>query len=311
LHGWVLCDDGRYYHPVICEKALESWVSKQEYSYKKFADRLRKKNVNLKKDGLKELDIPEFNQWISCGMPTDWPIDSKESKPSSTGKKNNSAGIPSENSLKGTEQNLREHNINNNSISSSLLGSAESEKIFTDLGFTELPENYKQLALSKYPDLNKKTLQGIWTRFSKYYSERPQVIRMPDDWLNDLWVDSLNRYAQSEIAKQTAKQNHEDHSSRQTESPRTKERDFDDYLDGQIYSGTFTAGAIRKAMYSGETPEQCLQRLTEEKIKQDLITRQQRQEAERLAKLEAGEREAEAMAALIAKQQAKAGESCE
>ena len=25
LHGWILCSDGRYYHPVICEKAMENW----------------------------------------------------------------------------------------------------------------------------------------------------------------------------------------------------------------------------------------------------------------------------------------------
>ncbi|MGI4941997.1 MAG: DUF1376 domain-containing protein, partial [Janthinobacterium lividum] len=29
LHGWVLCSDGRYYHPLIAAKALEAWGSKQ------------------------------------------------------------------------------------------------------------------------------------------------------------------------------------------------------------------------------------------------------------------------------------------
>lgn len=28
LRGWVLCDDGRYYHPIVCEKALEGWLEK-------------------------------------------------------------------------------------------------------------------------------------------------------------------------------------------------------------------------------------------------------------------------------------------
>ena len=116
LHGWILCDDGRYYHPVICEKALESWVSKQEYSYKKFVDRLRKKNGNLKKDGMAEIEIPDFNVWISTGMPNDWDSKSNtvpvESNSNSNGKENNSVGIPLENPLKGTEQNIRD-NINN------------------------------------------------------------------------------------------------------------------------------------------------------------------------------------------------------
>lgn len=28
LRGWVLCSDGRLYHPVVCEKALEAWIEK-------------------------------------------------------------------------------------------------------------------------------------------------------------------------------------------------------------------------------------------------------------------------------------------
>ncbi len=31
LRGFVLCDDGRLYHPVVAEKALEAWSERQEY----------------------------------------------------------------------------------------------------------------------------------------------------------------------------------------------------------------------------------------------------------------------------------------
>ncbi len=31
LHGFVKCNDGRLYHPVICEKAKEAWVQKERY----------------------------------------------------------------------------------------------------------------------------------------------------------------------------------------------------------------------------------------------------------------------------------------
>ena len=30
LHGWVMCSDGRLYHPVIAEKVIDSWGKKQE-----------------------------------------------------------------------------------------------------------------------------------------------------------------------------------------------------------------------------------------------------------------------------------------
>jgi hypothetical protein len=29
LHGWLLCDDGRLYHPIVAEIALEAWERKQ------------------------------------------------------------------------------------------------------------------------------------------------------------------------------------------------------------------------------------------------------------------------------------------
>lgn len=28
MRGWILCSDDRYYHPVMCEKALEAWLEK-------------------------------------------------------------------------------------------------------------------------------------------------------------------------------------------------------------------------------------------------------------------------------------------
>jgi hypothetical protein len=28
LHGWRLCSDGRFYHPVVCEKVLETWTAR-------------------------------------------------------------------------------------------------------------------------------------------------------------------------------------------------------------------------------------------------------------------------------------------
>lgn len=32
LYGWVKCSDGRWYHPVIAEKAIEAWEKKAEFS---------------------------------------------------------------------------------------------------------------------------------------------------------------------------------------------------------------------------------------------------------------------------------------
>jgi hypothetical protein len=31
MRGWVLCSDGRWYHPVVAEKAVEAWEHRQDY----------------------------------------------------------------------------------------------------------------------------------------------------------------------------------------------------------------------------------------------------------------------------------------
>lgn len=43
LRGWLLCDDGRFYHPIIAEKANEAWATKSERMEKDEAERDRKR----------------------------------------------------------------------------------------------------------------------------------------------------------------------------------------------------------------------------------------------------------------------------
>lgn len=145
LHGWIECSDGRLYHPVICEKALESWSSKQQHQYARFADRMRKANKKLDAENKPQIEIPEIDTWISKGCPKDWnrnsiSVPQEFQQPSSgipeefhrnsngnyenstgnsefsAGKENFSAGIPQNSELKG-KGNIRD--INNSSSGSS------------------------------------------------------------------------------------------------------------------------------------------------------------------------------------------------
>ncbi|MEN9288472.1 MAG: hypothetical protein RL317_95, partial [Pseudomonadota bacterium] len=59
LRGWIKCDDGRLYHPVVAEKALEAWDSKVHHAHGKLKERLRK---SYGKDAVQ----PTFEQWISA-----------------------------------------------------------------------------------------------------------------------------------------------------------------------------------------------------------------------------------------------------
>ena len=58
----------------------------------------------------------------------------------------------------------------------------------------------------------------------------------------------------------------QDQPQRTTDTSKTKERKFEDYHDDQIYSGTFKAGQIRKALEVGESPDQCVLRLTKAQL---------------------------------------------
>lgn len=87
LRGWVKCSDGRLYHPVVAEKAIEAWGSKLHHAHGKLKERLRKSFG-------RDAEFPDFDEWVSAGKPNLWPQ-------SSAGIPDSSAGIPAENSLKG------------------------------------------------------------------------------------------------------------------------------------------------------------------------------------------------------------------
>lgn len=41
LRGWIKCDDGRLYHPVVAEKANEAWAMRLKYRDRKETERIR------------------------------------------------------------------------------------------------------------------------------------------------------------------------------------------------------------------------------------------------------------------------------
>ncbi|GJE43290.1 HNH endonuclease [Methylobacterium soli] len=54
LYGWVKCSDGRWYHPVIAEKAIEAWEKKSEYTERSAARTERAKAAAEAKWGERE-----------------------------------------------------------------------------------------------------------------------------------------------------------------------------------------------------------------------------------------------------------------
>jgi len=94
MHGWVLCSDGRWYHPVIAEKANKALSEKRIHHYGKFKDRERKAHGK----NPEPLVFPDFDEWVSAGMPTSL-LSYSKSLPLKGLRV--SSGIPAENALKG------------------------------------------------------------------------------------------------------------------------------------------------------------------------------------------------------------------
>jgi hypothetical protein len=83
LRGWVKCEDGRMYHPVIAEKANEAWRRKLEQAWRTEIARIKKHNQRHQDN---QIAYPSFDEWLSqrttkpCpqGQGNDVPIQSQE-----------------------------------------------------------------------------------------------------------------------------------------------------------------------------------------------------------------------------------------
>lgn len=70
MRGFVLCTDSRWYHPVVAEKANESWIGKLKQRLKTECARIKKHND---RHGT-TIPFPDFDAWLSCGCPVGQPL---------------------------------------------------------------------------------------------------------------------------------------------------------------------------------------------------------------------------------------------
>jgi len=65
LRGWVKCADGRLYHPVVAEKAVEAWRAKMVQRWKTECARVKKHNQRHETSHA----VPDLDEWLSLGCP--------------------------------------------------------------------------------------------------------------------------------------------------------------------------------------------------------------------------------------------------
>ena len=66
LHGWVKCSDGRLYHPVIAEKAIEAQQERHKHAYR--TECMRIKTAAQRQD-VKAV-YPTFEEWLTAFLST-------------------------------------------------------------------------------------------------------------------------------------------------------------------------------------------------------------------------------------------------
>lgn len=107
MRGWVKCSDGRLYHPVVVEKANESWNSKVAKRWKNECDRLRKENYHREKKKLPPVEMPtkpalvEFRFEAGSEEPEEIPSETGTGSVENRDVAAATPQIPTENPLKG------------------------------------------------------------------------------------------------------------------------------------------------------------------------------------------------------------------
>ncbi len=68
LRGWILCSDGRLYHPVVAEQVLAGWDGKLRQRHRTLCAAIRKHNERKPDE---KRDSPTYDAWLSLECPGD------------------------------------------------------------------------------------------------------------------------------------------------------------------------------------------------------------------------------------------------
>jgi len=99
LRGWVECNNGRLYHPVVAEKAAEAWDGKLAQRWRTEFARVKKHNQRHKLEGADAVQMPEFAEWKAMGCPQGQPLKVQGTPPNSP--QGQTPSVPRETPSKG------------------------------------------------------------------------------------------------------------------------------------------------------------------------------------------------------------------
>jgi hypothetical protein len=137
LRKYIRCSDGRLYHPVVAEKAIEAWEAKLDQRWRTECGRIKKHND---RHGTK-VPKPSFDEWVAAGRPSGQRLPVPGDTPTATPKspEGRPQRVPRETHSKGQRQGQGQGQIKKENPSGSAAAAAPrpSKKAPADFQVTE------------------------------------------------------------------------------------------------------------------------------------------------------------------------------
>lgn len=254
LRGWKDGGDGRLYHPVVAEKALEAWIEKLSAAISGNVGNAKRWGIEIDNSQLQESLCHAVDQ-LKKIAPRSKALSKKtakivESRSLASNKKSSPADRPPIAPRSQPESHLdrgpiaidrdRDRDIDiytplppqGGSVG---VGEAEPENptyppfqtkddprlvTFATLGHKSPPADWTSKARERYPALNAKGLSDLWNGFESHYQAQPGMVQTPAQW-SAKWINWVVNNHGTAIRNQAKAEQHDKQSEpeRQTETP--------------------------------------------------------------------------------------------
>ena len=233
MDPWVMCSDGRWYHPTLSEVACKAWVERRVHLWKRECERIRKDNLRRKEKGVDPLELPPKpsddpfdgvaqpafsggqtedsggQSELSHGHPAESSADPAVVPKTSDGNMPSGSGIPAENALKGKGR----ETTPSGKRSSSLRSDGRPKQVRTRHDY---PQDFLDFwaAYPTDPNMGKREALDEWLKLSE--DERRQAIASCPSFVRHCKADPT--YRPIHANRYLAKRRFEGHAEAQTAS---------------------------------------------------------------------------------------------
>ena len=189
LRNWINGEDGRLYHPYVCEKALIAWIEKLSAAlagtrgnakrWQKFIDtsemeaQVKDAFFHLKMLNANDKDMKELEKKLKSIIGKTSGGDSHpDSHPDSGCDRNDMIGDDINKKIKNKKNDDDDQEVTEGSRKTTFVG----------LYLQDLPVSWSTKAMELYPHLASQQLQAKWMQFRAYYVDKFEICRDVYEW---------------------------------------------------------------------------------------------------------------------------------